>query len=220
MSVQKMHSFRPRLLIAAIVTLTLVLLGAALLLPKLVPAAASAGGSAAATVDQQHQRQSEGLPEEFETDLVSGDGSIDENAKPSVFDGDHAAVANLDAALLEAIRAAAVDAEADGVTFEVNSGWRSPQLQEALINDAVATYGSREEAAKWVAPSAKSSHVLGEAIDIGSLAATDWLAQFGSRYGLCQTYSNESWHYELRPEAPESGCPQPYVDPTHDPRLQ
>jgi hypothetical protein len=42
----------------------------------------------------------------------------------------------------------------------------------------------------------------------------------GAHYGLCQIYSNESWHYELRPEATSRGCPRMYADPTHDPRMQ
>jgi hypothetical protein len=36
----------------------------------------------------------------------------------------------------------------------------------------------------------------------------------------CQIYSNESWHYELRPQAIDHGCPPMYADPTHDPRMQ
>jgi zinc D-Ala-D-Ala carboxypeptidase len=37
---------------------------------------------------------------------------------------------------------------------------------------------------------------------------------------LCQIYSNEPWHYELRPEAIDHGCPPMYADPTQDPRMQ
>ena len=40
------------------------------------------------------------------------------------------------------------------------------------------------------------------------------------QYGLCQIYGNEPWHYELRPEAIDHGCPPMYADPTHDPRMQ
>ncbi len=35
-----------------------------------------------------------------------------------------------------------------------------------------------------------------------------------------QIYSNEPWHYELRPEAIDHGCPPMYADPTQDPRMQ
>ena len=40
------------------------------------------------------------------------------------------------------------------------------------------------------------------------------------QYGLCPVYGNEPWHYELRPDAVEYGCPAMYADPTHDPRMQ
>jgi len=88
------------------------------------------------------------------------------------------------------------------------------------LRDAVSKYGSREEAARWVATPTTSPHVLGQAIDIGRSDATAWLAEHGARYGLCQIYDNEPWHYELRPEAITHGCPPRYADPTHDPRMQ
>ncbi|MEA2506346.1 MAG: zinc D-Ala-D-Ala carboxypeptidase [Actinomycetota bacterium] len=37
---------------------------------------------------------------------------------------------------------------------------------------------------------------------------------------LCQIYSHEPWHYELRLKAIDHGCPPMYADPTHDPRMQ
>ncbi len=65
-----------------------------------------------------------------------------------------------------------------------------------------------------------SAHVSGDAVDIGPLAATAWLFEHGTPYGLCQIYRNEPWHYELRPQAVDQGCPRMYADPTHDPRMQ
>jgi hypothetical protein len=62
--------------------------------------------------------------------------------------------------------------------------------------------------------------VSGDAVDIGHSDATAWLSEYGAKYGLCQTYSNEPWHYELRPEAIDHGCPPMYADATHDPRMQ
>lgn len=146
-------------------------------------------------------------------------GIVPENTV-SVFDDESPAVANLDSALLDALRQAATDAANDGVVFFVNSGWRSPEYQQQLLDEAVLTYGSEEEAARWVATPDTSAHVSGEAVDIGPMAATDWLAQRGAAYGLCQVYANESWHYELRAEAAENGCPSMYDDPTQDPRMQ
>ncbi|CAH0233914.1 D-alanyl-D-alanine dipeptidase [Microbacterium oxydans] len=148
------------------------------------------------------------------------DGVIRDGDQPTVFDIDRVAVGNLDPALLAALQRAATDAEADGVVLLVNSGWRSPALQERMLQDAVVQHGSEEEASRWVASAATSAHVSGEAVDLGPLPTLDWLAQRGARYGLCQIYGNESWHYELRPDAVNEGCPEMYADPTEDPRMQ
>ena len=137
----------------------------------------------------------------------------------TVFDEHVPGVANLDPALLDALRRAATDAAHDGVEFFVDSGWRSPAYQERLLRDAVSKYGSEREAARWVATPKTSAHVSGDAIDIGHSDATKWLSEHGARYGLCQIYGNEPWHYELRLEAIVRGCPPMYADPTHDPRM-
>jgi zinc D-Ala-D-Ala carboxypeptidase len=138
----------------------------------------------------------------------------------TVFDDDFPAVANLDPALLGALRQAATDAAGDGVEFLVNSGWRSPEYQDQLLREAVAEYGSEEEAARWVATPETSPHVSGDAVDVGPSDASAWLSEHGAEYGLCQIYGNEPWHYELRLEAIDHGCPAMYADPTHDPRMQ
>jgi zinc D-Ala-D-Ala carboxypeptidase len=138
----------------------------------------------------------------------------------TVFDEEIPAVAKLDPALLGALRQAATDAAGDGVEFFVNGGWRSPEYEEQLRREAVSKYGSEKEAARWVATPTTSPHVSGDAVDIGPSGATAWLSEHGAEYGLCQIYGNEPWHYELRPEAIDHGCPPMYADPTHDPRMQ
>jgi zinc D-Ala-D-Ala carboxypeptidase len=138
----------------------------------------------------------------------------------TVFDDRYPGVANLDPGLLRALREAATDAADDGVEFSVNSGWRSPAYQSQLLREAVSKYGSEEEAARWVATPDTSAHVAGDAVDIGPSDAAAWLSERGARYGLCQIYRNEPWHYELRPEAASIGCPRMYADPTHDPRMR
>lgn len=155
-----------------------------------------------------------------ETPLGEADGVIPDGVIVTVFDNEIPAVANLDPTLLKALRQAATDAADDGVEFYVNSGWRSPEYQEQLLREAIATYGSEEEAARWVATADTSAHVSGDAVDLGPSDATAWLSEHGAGYGLCQIYRNESWHYELRPEAINSGCPPMYDDPTQDPRMQ
>ncbi|HEU5490808.1 MAG TPA: M15 family metallopeptidase [Gaiellaceae bacterium] len=138
----------------------------------------------------------------------------------TVFDDEIPGVARLDPALLGALRQAATHAAGDRVEFFVDSGWRSPEYQEQLLQAAVSEYGSEEEAARWVATPNTSAHVLGDAVDIGHPDATAWLSEHGAEYGLCRIYGNETWHYELRPEAIGHGCPPMYADPTHDPRMR
>ncbi|MFC5996454.1 M15 family metallopeptidase [Pseudonocardia hispaniensis] len=138
----------------------------------------------------------------------------------TVFDDRYPGVADLNPALLQALREAAIDAADDGVEFYVNSGWRSPEYQDQLLSEAVAEYGSESEAARWVATADTSPHVSGDAIDIGHSDAIAWLSEHGARYGLCQIYRNEPWHYELRPEATDHRCSRMYADPTQDPRMQ
>jgi len=138
----------------------------------------------------------------------------------TVFDGEYPAVAKLDPALRTALRQAATDAAREGVKLYVDSGWRSAKYQEQLLRQAIAKYGSEEEAARWVATPDTSAHVSGDAVDIGHSAASAWLSKHGATDGLCQIYGNEPWHYELRPAAVDHGCPRMYPDPTHDPRMQ
>jgi zinc D-Ala-D-Ala carboxypeptidase len=126
----------------------------------------------------------------------------------------------LDPALLAALQQATADAARAGIEVRVTSGWRSPEHQQQLLNDAIAQYGSAEEAARWVATPETSPHVSGDAVDLAPAAATAWLAQHGAAYGLCQIYANEPWHYELRPDATRAGCPPLYADPTQDPRMR
>ena len=129
-------------------------------------------------------------------------------------------MAKLDPALLDALRQAATNAAGDGIEFVVDSGWRSPAYQEHLLREAASKYGSERAAARWVATPGTSAHVSGDAVDVGPANATAWLSSHGATYGLCQIYGNEPWHYELRPDAVDHGCPRMYADPTYDPRMQ
>ena len=162
----------------------------------------------------------EGVPAAIDDDrlVTEEDGALPDGV--TVFDDEHPGIANLEAALRQALREAASQAADDGIELDINSGWRSVDYQDRLLRQAVADYGSKREAARWVATPDTSPHVSGMAVDIGSVDATAWLAKSGAHFGLCPIYRNEPWHYEMRPKAVEHGCPRPYADPTRDPRMQ
>jgi zinc D-Ala-D-Ala carboxypeptidase len=95
--------------------------------------------------------------------------------------------------------------------MRVSSGWRSAAYQQRLFDEAVRTYGSADVAAEFVATAAGSSHVTGEAVDIVPVDAQYWLIAHGWQWGLCQTYANEAWHFELATE-PGGACPEMWTD--------
>jgi hypothetical protein len=173
--------------------------------------------TAAPPLDVLHSEH-RGLRSEPSGALGEADGAVPDGT--TVFDDQVPGVAKLDPALLGALRQAATDAADDGVEFYVNSGWRSPEYEERLFDEAVAKYGSEQQAARWVATPTTSAHVSGDAVDIGPSGAAAWLSEHGAAYGLCQIYGNEPWHFELHPKASGHGCPARYADPTHDPRMQ
>jgi hypothetical protein len=188
------------------------------LLAALAAIAAVLGHQLPASSSSTAASPTHGLHREHRGALGEADGSVPD--RTTVLDSEVPGVANLDPALLGALRQAATEAADDGVAFFVDSGWRSPKYQEQLLREAVSKYGSEAKAARWVATPKTSAHVSGDAVDIGPSAATAWLSEHGAAYGLCRIYGNEPWHYELRPEAGDRGCPPMYADPTHDPRMQ
>lgn len=123
----------------------------------------------------------------------------------SPFDADDPIVAWLDPALREAVQEAARSAEVDGVEIRITSGWRSKGFQERLFDNGVITFGSVEAAREFVASPEKSKHITGEAVDIGPVEADKWLIANGRKFGLCQIYANEIWHFELA--AVDGRCP-------------
>jgi len=143
--------------------------------------------------------------------ITAADGFVSEQAPLSPFDDGHPAIANLSPQLRLALQDAAIDAGTAGIYMLVNSGWRSERYQQSLLDEAVVTYGSTEEARKWVNTPELSTHVTGEAIDVGPTDAAIWLSQHGSDYGLCQVYANEIWHYELAADS-AGNCPEPVAD--------
>jgi len=131
----------------------------------------------------------------------------------SPWDVQDPAVGYLRPALLSAVQQAATAAAADGVPMTITSGWRSPEFQQQLLDTAVATYGSLAAARRYVQTPQHSRHVTGQAVDIGPVAADEWLMANGAQFGLCRVYANEIWHFELAAD-PAGVCPPLLPDAT------
>lgn len=127
-------------------------------------------------------------------------------AAPPPAAGSAAGTGGLNPALAAAFTLAQADARREGTSLTMTSGYRSPAEQEQLWQDGLRTYGSPERARRWVLPPAESAHVRGQAIDVGPLTGARWLQRNGNRYGLCQRYLHEWWHFELM-TFPGAACP-------------
>lgn len=104
-----------------------------------------------------------------------------------------------------------------GVELVPISGYRTRGYQEGLFSRAVGRYGSKQSAARWVAPPGYSEHHTGLALDIGALERPDtdveatfedtpafaWLKENADRFGFeisfprdnPQGVSYEPWHW-------------------------
>jgi hypothetical protein len=133
-------------------------------------------------------------------------GSLPDGQMVSPFDVKNPVVGFLDPLLRKAIQDAAQAAAAEGVEVSLTSGWRSKGFQKRLFDEAVGTFGSVDIASQFVASPEVSMHVAGKAVDVGPTAADDWMIRNGARFGLCQIYANEIWHFELAVDA-QGSCP-------------
>lgn len=116
----------------------------------------------------------------------------------------------LDAELERRFAAALAAAAAEGVDLTLTSGWRTVEEQQRLVDRAVERYGT-PEAYRWVLPPEHSAHVQGLAVDVGPTDGALWLGEHGLEHGLCRTYLNEVWHFEMLPEG-ATACPEPHAD--------
>ncbi|MFI1917695.1 M15 family metallopeptidase [Nocardia sp. NPDC020380] len=98
------------------------------------------------------------------------------------------------------------EAHAQGVPLWIVSGYRTPAEQEGLWEDGIREYGSPDAARHWVLPPSQSTHVTGQAIDVGPREGAAWLEANGNRWGLCRMYDNEWWHFEVA-TLPGFACP-------------
>lgn len=79
----------------------------------------------------------------------------------------------------------------------VSSGYRSPERQAVLWQNALRKYGSAAAARKWVAPPGKSNHGRGLAADLKYHGISpEAVHRRAGAYGLHFPLSNENWHVE------------------------
>ncbi|WP_167475789.1 M15 family metallopeptidase [Nocardia arthritidis] len=128
--------------------------------------------------------------------------------------GSAAGTEGLEPGLAVAYTLAERAAHAEGVPLSITSGYRTPAEQQRLWDDGVRTYGSPDAARRWVLPPGESTHVSGQAVDVGPQAGAQWLEANGTRWGLCRMYANEWWHFE-RATIPGGACP-PMRPDAHD----
>jgi hypothetical protein len=90
-------------------------------------------------------------------------------------------------------------AQEAGHGINIYSGYRSPEHQKRLWQNALKKYGSPSAARKWVAPPGRSQHNKGGAADLrySSDAAKKWAHENAARYGLNFRMAHEPWHIEL-----------------------
>lgn len=85
--------------------------------------------------------------------------------------------------------------------MSIYSGFRSPEHQKRLWQNALKKYGSPNKARKWVAPPGRSNHNKGMAADLrySSAEARKWAHQNAGKYGLHFRMGHEPWHIEPIP---------------------
>lgn len=87
---------------------------------------------------------------------------------------------------------------ASGGRLSIISAYRSVEEQTYLWEQALADYGSEDEARRWVAPPGKSNHNHGLAVDLGYETddAMEWAHKNAYKYGLHYPMEWEPWHIE------------------------
>ena len=166
--------------------------------------------------EEGHPKPGESLP----SDTLFGHLPYDETEQLLADAGryrDTGRVVQLRAEAARAFRAMQASARLAGVELVPISGYRTRSYQEGLFSRAVGKYGSKQSAARWVAPPGYSEHHTGLALDIGALESPEtdveatfedtpafvWLKGNAHRFGFeisfprdnSQGVSYEPWHW-------------------------
>ncbi len=107
----------------------------------------------------------------------------------------------------KAFLSAQAPAKEAGLTFTLNSGYRSAAYQQRIFDCWVRQLGSAQAARQYALPANQSAHVAGYAMDIAPQNAAAWLEASAGKFGLCRRYADEPWHFEYQPQYRTHGCP-------------
>ena len=175
-------------------------------------------------VAQRHESPAEPPPEPEPApepvDTQFGHLAYDETDEPLGDAGryrDTGRVVQLRAEAADAFRAMQQAAREVGVELVPISGYRTRSYQDGLFSRAIRKYGTKESAARWVAPPGYSEHHSGLAVDIGALDSPEtdvettfedtpafvWLKENAHRFDFeisfprdnPQGVSYEPWHW-------------------------
>ena len=171
-------------------------------------------------VVEKREESQTGSEESLPADSLFGPLAYEETEQPLADAGryrDTGRVVQLRAEAARAFRAMQASARLADVELVPISGYRTRSYQEGLFSRAVGKYGSKQSAARWVAPPGYSEHHSGLAIDIGALERPEtdvettfedtpafaWLKANAHRFGFeisfprdnPQGVSYEPWHW-------------------------
>ncbi len=169
---------------------------------------------------EKRERSQTGPEKSLPSDNLFGHLAYEETAQPLADAGryrDTGRVVQLRADAAQAFQAMQASARLAGVELVPISGYRTRSYQQGLFSRAVGRYGTRQAAARWVAPPGYSEHHTGLAIDIGALQRPEtdvettfehtpafaWLKENAHRFGFeisfprdnPQGVSYEPWHW-------------------------
>lgn len=116
----------------------------------------------------------------------------------------------------------AADKEFGPGSLQVYSGYRSPELQKRLWEQAAAKYPDESVRRKWVAPPGRSKHNSGQAADLKFQGTridkapphvAAWIREHAPKYGLAVPMSWEPWQVETANARAATAAPK---SPLHE----
>lgn len=146
-------------------------------------------------------------PSKSPTTAPAGEGGDCENTTHDTPADEARKFSGMTSGTQQAFLSAQKAAQAKGLTFLLNSGYRSAAYQQRVFDCWVKQLGSPQAARQYALPPDESAHVMGYAMDIAPPSAAAWLESTKGQFGLCRRYEDETWHFEYQARYKTQGCP-------------